>query len=429
MGEQVKEEIVIVGAGIIGVCTAYFLTKHPNFDPSRHHITIIEARRPASGASGKAGGLLALWAFPKQIVPLSFQLHQELSDLYNGEQEWGYRRVNTMSIQGTLRRKRTTDTPTSPKQGHPSTSSSISSLSSTTSTDSAAKAKKNATANPVSGPNSHMLPEGLDWIRPEVVDGWSSLGDTETTAQVHPYKFTMALLRRVLDSDSANLIIGKVTKLVRDAATGHATGVEYLSENGQNTHCLHADRLILTLGPWTSKILKKCPISGLRAHSITIKPSREASPYALFTEIRTARGSYVSPEIYPRREEVYVCGEGDTNVPLPDTTEDVQVEVDRCDDLFKYAGQISAELEAGKVLRKQACYLPVTDIAACSGPFIGETNVPKLYLASGHSCWGINNAPATGKLMSEIILEGRAVSASLEGLEPRHYFDASDFAC
>lgn len=93
-----KTHIVIVGAGIIGVCTAFYLTQHPAFDPQLHHITILESKRVAGGASGKAGGLLAQWAFPQQIVPLLFQLHQELATKYGGEQEWGYRRLTTVSL-------------------------------------------------------------------------------------------------------------------------------------------------------------------------------------------------------------------------------------------------------------------------------------------------------------------------------------------
>ena len=52
------------GGGIIGCTTAYFLTRHPSYDPSRHNITLVEASKIAGGASGKAGGLLALWGMP-----------------------------------------------------------------------------------------------------------------------------------------------------------------------------------------------------------------------------------------------------------------------------------------------------------------------------------------------------------------------------
>ncbi|GME81510.1 unnamed protein product [[Candida] boidinii] len=97
-----KTHYIIVGAGIIGVCIAFYLTRHPKFDPEKHYITIVESKRVAGGASGKAGGLLALWAFPQQIVPLSFQLHQDLSNEFNGEDEWGYRRLTTISVEGDI---------------------------------------------------------------------------------------------------------------------------------------------------------------------------------------------------------------------------------------------------------------------------------------------------------------------------------------
>lgn len=204
-------------------------------------------------------------------------------------------------------------------------------------------------------------------------------------------------------------------------------------DNG-HVSVLEGDQIVLTLGPWTSKILPSCPISGLRAHSITIQPSKSVSPFALFTEMRTSRTSYASPEIYPRRDEVYVCGEGDTFAPVPESTDDVEVLRDRCDELFKHVSDISPQLKNGRILKRQACYLPVVDVPSHSGPFIGSTNVDHLYLASGHSCWGINNAPATGLLMAEILLDGEAGSASVDGLEPEFYFDAastdlaSDFA-
>lgn len=75
----------------MGSSTAYFLTRHPLYDPSKHQITLLEASRIAGGASGKAGGLLALWAYPQSIVRLSYRLHAELASTHNGAERWGYR--------------------------------------------------------------------------------------------------------------------------------------------------------------------------------------------------------------------------------------------------------------------------------------------------------------------------------------------------
>lgn len=35
------------------------------------------------------------------------------------------------------------------------------------------------------------------------------------------------------------------------------------------------------------------------------------------------------------------------------------------------------------------------------------------------ACWGIQNGPGTGKLMSEFVFDGNAVSAKIGALDPR----------
>src|SRR6266516_2015707 len=91
---------VILGAGIIGVCTAYFLSH----DPSRnedHTITILDPSPPASGASGKAGGFIArnwVGSATTSLEDLSFRLHEELAQEYGGDVNWGYRRCRALHV-------------------------------------------------------------------------------------------------------------------------------------------------------------------------------------------------------------------------------------------------------------------------------------------------------------------------------------------
>ncbi|CAM9018801.1 hypothetical protein WICANDRAFT_52339 [Wickerhamomyces anomalus NRRL Y-366-8] len=453
-----KTHIIIVGAGIIGVCTAYYLTKHPDFSPETHHITIIESKRVAGGASGKAGGLLALWAFPQQIVPLSFKLHEELAKEYNGEDEWGYRRLTTVSLEGNIQNLLNTDDDSSsslddPKKDTqheiktssppPKTESSEDDDSTTTKSTSVESldlknpppkkrtVTKNSIKNEHDSSSTTDLPKDLNWIRSEVIQDWSVLGGRDSTAQVHPYKFTNYILKKAMETGAVDLILGKVDEIQFSEETGSATGITYiptktLGKPNEQHVSLKGDQIVLTMGPWTSKILPDCPISGLRAHSITIAPHNgTVSPYAIFTELKIGRAKYVSPEMYARKDEVYVCGEGDTLVDVPETTDDVEVIKEKCDQLFHYVGKLSPNLSKGHILKRQACYLPVLDVPSSSGPLIGETNVENLYLASGHSCWGINNAPGTGKIMAELLLEGESHSADISALDPSLYFDAS----
>ncbi|AMD21670.1 HFL186Cp [Eremothecium sinecaudum] len=469
---QGKHHIVIVGAGIIGVCTAYYLTRHPDFDSSKHHITVIESKRVAGGASGKAGGLLAMWAFPQQIVPLSFQLHQELSDKYDGETKWDYRRLTTVTLEADVQ---DVDGGTSQtvfdggesyackppsankKMRNPSRRSSAASGPAGSSGQAEQERDKSATSGtyhncnrsnvtesigtnigaveketPVDQ-NPTNLPADLNWIKTNLVCDWSSLGGTGSTAQVHPFKFCHYLLNKAMETGAVDLILGQVTEILFDDDCT-ACGVSYIptmdnpekQAKAKEVNILDTRQIVLCMGPWTSKILPDCPISGLRAHSITIKPSTgTVSPYAIFTELKVAPNKYSSPEMYARKDEVYVCGEGDTLVELPETTDAVEVVREKCDELYHYVSKLSPNLSEGHVLKRQACYLPVLNVPTSSGPLIGETNVEGLYVASGHSCWGINNAPATGKIMSELLLEGEVKSADISSLDPVLYFDAS----
>lgn len=430
-----KTHIVIVGAGIIGVCTAYYLTLHPDFSPKTHHITVLESRRVAGGASGKAGGLLALWAFPQQLVPLSFRLHQELSDQYNGAEEWGYRRLTTVSLEGNLQDAPDDESDSSSENVNVGPGCKDTANTPNTSLESLdtqpLQKRRTVTKNSIQHrdlPGAPHLPGDLNWIREGVISEWSRLGGSDSTAQVHPYRFTNFLLKKALESGAVELILGKVESLLMDDETGAVRGLEYFPTRSPEDRVeIQGEQVVLAMGPWTSKILPDCPISGLRAHSITVAPHRGmVSPYAIFTELKVGKGQYVSPEIYARQDEVYVCGEGDTLVDLPETTDDVEVIKEKCDQLFHYVGKLSPNLARGHILKRQACYLPVLDVPSSSGPLIGETNVEGLYLASGHSCWGINNAPGTGKLMAELLLEGEVKSADISALDPSLYFDASE---
>jgi glycine/D-amino acid oxidase-like deaminating enzyme len=128
----------------------------------------------------------------------------------------------------------------------------------------------------------------------------------------------------------------------------------------------------------------------------------------------------VTPEIYARpNNQVYACGEGDRLVPLPSLSSDVQVDEAQCDEIAAQVGAISAELRDGEITHRQACYLPNVSSSRASGPLVGLTGIEGLVLAAGHTCWGIQNGPGTGKLVSEFVFEGQAKSAKVGGLDPR----------
>ena len=231
-------------------------------------------------------------------------------------------------------------------------------------------------------------------------------------------------------------IIHGLATSIQKSSGNNIESVSYTDNSTQESTTLPATDVVLSAGPWTKSILPTAPISGLRAHSITIRPSSPISAYALFTEIslltsfgktsesshaaKSKRTQLVTPEIYARPgNEVYACGEGDTLVPLPATTKDVETDLKRCQDIADYVGSISDELRDGEVTVRQACYLPNVEAGAGSkGPLIGKTKIGGLVLATGHTCWGIQNGPGTGKLVSELVMDGEAKSANIRSLDP-----------
>lgn len=297
------------------------------------------------------------------------------------------------------------------------------------------------------------FPDDLDWFNAKSIKSYEDISTTNATAQVNPFQFTM-VMARLAEEGGVNVVLGSVDAIgyapddqqspreqnVANAAREkRVQSVSYIDKATSEFRSIPATIVVIAAGPWTPVLFPSAPISSLRAHSVTIRPTRPVSAYCLFTEIPVAPedvggdgaeqgdpavpreiAKIMCPEIYSRpNNEVYVCGSGDNVVPLPANTDAVEVSRQDCQNIVDAVASISDELGDGVVTSRRACYLPVMNVGGSGGPLIGETGVPGLLLAAGHSCWGIHNAPATGKLISEIIFDGEAVSADIRSLDPR----------
>ena len=346
--------VVVCGAGVMGAAVAYFLTRRGVA------VTVIERSGVACAASGKSGGFLALdWCDGSPLGPLaraSFALHADLAREI--ATDYGYRRLDTFMV---VARER----------------------------------------GSVSGGHRVEAPEWVDGAG--AVTG--ALGSTETTAQVHPARFTAALL----DASRALLRIGVVQEMIQ--RDGAARGVRVDGE------LLEADAVVLALGPWTTHVAGRRlpPVRGLKGYSVTLAGA-DIPAHALFVDYRTADGRALEPEIVPRPDgEVYVCGMADP-APLPDSPEGVEVNVESCGILARAAGRVSTALAAATITRRQACYRPVTDDGL---PLIGRVpGVAGAYVATGHGPWGMLNAPATGLALAELMTDGKASSVDLRAFDP-----------
>lgn len=372
------KNIVIIGGGIIGCTTSYYLTRHPSFS-SQTSITIIEASEhgPAQGASGKAGGLVARWAYPREIVDVSFDEHVKLAAEHNGGDRWGWRYVSCGRWEG-----RGEPTPDPNAQGSGVGKGGVrKSLEKTLGLD---EEKEQRGSGKKTG-----LPDDLLWVEEELTYSYSPMAGDKETAQVHPYLFTTSMWD-LARAKGVALLKGKATSILKH--DGKVTGVDYTDGNTREPATIPATHVILAAGAWSSSLLSSLPITGTRAHSVTIRPklTAEISPYVLFTEISlpaTGRKQTVDPEIYARPDgEVYACGPGD-NSPLPDTVDDVVVDESACDSVYMHASSISQVLREGTIEKRQACFLPSVSVGG--GPIVGDAgHIAKgLVIATGHTCW------------------------------------------
>ena len=382
------KNVVVIGGGIIGCTTAFYLATHPRYSSSSTNITLVEASKygVARGASGKAGGLVAKWAYPKELVNVSFPEHVHLAKEHNGEQRWGWRMVNCGSWEG---RGESLNDSGSDGTGV-GAGGKRKSLEKTLGLDSTDRPSENTDA--VSG-----LPNDLNWVKPSLTDSYSPMALFGATAQVHPYLFTTSMMDLAKEK-GVNFVSGKVTEIniseSKDSSP-HVSGVTYTPiEPAGGPQTLPATHVVLAAGAWSPKLVPSLPITGTRAHSITIVPTEGTtiSPYVLFTEISlppdlASKSNTASPEIYARpTNEVYCCGPGDDS-PVPETVDGVEVDARACESIREHVASISTELREGTVDRRQACFLPVVSVGG--GPIVGEADsVAKgLIIAAGHTCW------------------------------------------
>lgn len=367
-------EIVIIGGGIIGCTTAYYLTHHPSASTTK--ITLIEAsvNGPAQGASGKAGGLVARWAYPKDIVGVSFEEHVKLATEHNGKDRWGWRYVKCGSWEG-----RSEELAPPEQQGVRENRSLEKEL--------GLPGGQKPTRQFHRSKKSEGLPEDLLWVKEELTDSYTPMAKDGNTAQVHPYLFTTSMFKLAQDR-GLNYINGKVTMILKK--DGSVSGVEYVNPTTHETERISATDVILAAGAWSPSIIHELPIAATRAHSITVRPKEGVTidPYVLFTEIEDpVTSTHSSPEIYARPDnEVYACGPGDDE-PLPPTVDEVVVDQASCDLIYSHVSSISQQLREGKVEKQQACYLPT--VSTGGGPIIGEARqiAKGLFIGTGHTCW------------------------------------------
>jgi glycine/D-amino acid oxidase-like deaminating enzyme len=353
--------VVICGGGVIGASLAYFLSLH------RVEAVVVERTGVACAASGKSGGFLALdWCDGSPLAPLarrSFRLHAELAAEHGDR--WGYRRLETLSVAASARRR---------------------------------LGRSTQAARP-------------GWLAPEARVR-QRLGTPDTTAQVSPAEFTQGMMDAAIARGAA-VRIGTVTGLERSPDQRRVTSALVDGE------VMPADAVVIALGPWSVLAAQWLPlpmIYGLKGHSVVFRSTSAITPHALFVEYETADGAVDTPEVFPRPDgTTYICGLSGEE-PLPSDPAEVATDPDATARLRAMTRTFAPALAEAEILAAQACYRPV---ARDGLPLIGQVRgLAGAYVATGHSVWGMLNAPATGEALAELVVAGASRTVDLAPFDP-----------
>ena len=132
-------------------------------------------------------------------------------------------------------------------------------------------------------------------------------------------------------------------------------------------------------------------------------------------------------EVYPRPDgTVYICGIGGSDYI---TTSELKASayLTEClpkDDRIEAASSAFKMMSntyssEGELSHAQACMRPCPPDAR---PYMGKVPGWKgAYINAGHNCWGIAWAPASGKAIAELVLEGQSKSVNLKAFDPARF--------
>ncbi|KAI1494602.1 FAD dependent oxidoreductase [Biscogniauxia mediterranea] len=463
-----SDSIVILGAGIIGVSTAYYLSQQQQQESRPAAIHLVEPSPELfASASGYAGGFLARdWFAPAAAAlgALSFDEHRRLAEREDGARRWGYAPSTAVSVSYC-------DAPAGgrgrPRDGCAggagAGAGAVADVWCREGGSRAAVASGVVSGGKGKGKGDESAPA---WLRRREGDEVVVISEEGTVAQVDPLQLCQFLLQKCLSAGVQLHHPSRALSVVTDAATGALAGLRIATATASTTSPDAAPRttlpctvLVLAAGAWTPSVFSalfpasplRLPISSLAGHSLVVenkKPPPSLSPsqaqerrrcHAVFLahapsppntaeeeeeEEEEVTTTY-APELFSRAAggSIYVAGLNSSAEPLPPLPTDAKARVSALARLRDTAREVllvgggEEEGEQIRVLREGLCFRPVTRGGT---PIVGR--VPPdgamggaVYVAAGHGPWGISMGLGTGRVVAEMV-RGMPLSADVAGL-------------
>ena len=397
---------IIIGAGIIGVATAYYLSQVGNKEEI--HLVEVSPQLFAS-ASGNAGGFLARdWFVPvlEALGELSFDLHKELAEKHDGYRKWGYSPSSASNLGG------------SAGDGNGA--------------DWLREGVSRSTAAATSAKTIH---NGPAWLKDRAA--LDVISDGSSTAQVDPLLLCRFLLDECLDR-GVQLHMPARPISIRQSPSGTSASIDILNTWSKEKSTLSCTHLVLAAGPWTQEVhrtlfpesQRNIPITALAGHSLILRTphwpppkldsSEDENPllrqdcHAVFTT--DTEGDW-NPEMFSRMPDghIYLAGLNSRTYPLPVVANQKIVDAKSIALLKKTARKLLGD--DFEIVREGVCWRPVTPRGL---PIIKELKEEEktgahVYIAAGHGPWGISNSLGTGFCVAGMI-EGKDMWQYIGGL-------------
>ncbi len=361
MARSNSGEVIIVGGGIIGCLTAYFLAIR-GAKP-----VVVETDAIASGASGTSGGWLTPYSYecdPAMIAlsPISLALHRELAEVLPEETgiDHGFEEAPYLRCALTE--------------------------------DGAAELIEWHTARTYEGVVMDWLAPAeakalTPWLTADIVGAIRSDGEPTLDS----YRLTISAMQAA-EKYGARVVSGRVVGIGGDSRGGNSSGVRL--EDGTE---ISGDSVLLAMGPWTGQaaewIGSPLPITPQRGQMVYLQAPGEGDGPDLelgFGAVDTG-GSILHKRL--------------TDTIVAATREDVGFDRSTTEEgrdwLLERGAALSERVMNAGISGQTACLRPLTPDGK---PYVGAApGWENVYIAAGHAGEGIHYGPVTAMAMADLI--------------------------